>query len=621
MVGEVGLDHIGLVLGLEMSRLSRSSRDWHQLLEVCAIFGTLIGDLDGIYDPTLYNDRLLLGLKGTMSEAELHIIKQRLLEGKRAKARRGELGMLLPMGYVRQLSGEVIKDPDEQAQTVIQRVFELFERKRTINGVLTELVAQQIQMPCRVASGANKGDLEWHRPNRATLSNLLHNPVYAGAYAYGRRPTDPRKRIPGRPSTGRTVALMDDWEVLIKDRLPAYISWTQYERNLRQLKANTVQSLGAVRQGPSLLSGLIICGCCGLRMAPHYSDNGKGLRYGCDRMAIDYGEARCQSLSGKPLDQCITGLIFKALQPAALEISMAVAEDLESERQRQQAHWQQRLERAQIETQRASRQYNAVEPENRLVARTLERKWEAALAAEVQLKSEYDQFLTKQPAVLMAEERAAIQHLAQDIPALWEAETTTAADRQMIVRQLIDRVLVTVIEDTENVQVEVHWMGGHKTRTLINRPVARLDQMSHYQELMARVKTLQSQGYNAPDIAKTLNAEGWQPPKRRKTYNAPMVRSLLSRQGLGTGTSKQQHTTGIKRKAHEWTLKELAGQLQIPEPSLYAWMRKGQLKGRKVKVASRVIWLIHVDDRELEQLRKQRTAQRPWVNQVGNEIH
>jgi hypothetical protein len=145
--------------------------------------------------------------------------------------------------------------------------------------------------------------------------------------------------------------------------------------------------------------------------------------------------------------------------------------------------------------------------------------------------------------------------------------------------------------------------------------------MSHYQELMARVKTLQSQGYNAPDIAKTLNAEGWHPPKRRKTYNAPMVRSLLSRQGLGTGTPKQQHTTGIKRKADEWTLKELAGQLQIPEPSLYAWMRKGQLKGRKVKVASRVIWLIHVDDRELEQLRKQRTTQHPWVNQVSNEIH
>ena len=199
------------------------------------------------------------------------------------------------------------------------------------------------------------------------------------------------------------------------------------------------------------------------------------------------------------------------------------------------------MERTQIETERASRQYNAVEPENRLVARTLERKWEAALATEAQLKNEYDQFLANQPAVLTAEERADIESLAQDIPALWDAETTTAADRQLIVRQLIERVLVTVIKDTENVQIEVHWLGGHKTRALISRPVARLDQMSHYQTLMARVKALQSQGHNAPAIAETLNAEGWHPPKRRETYNALMVRSLLSRQGLGTGTRKQQH--------------------------------------------------------------------------------
>lgn len=554
-----------------------------------------------------------------MSEAELPILKQRMLEGQRAKARRGELGMLLPMGYVRQLSGDVVKDPDEQARTVIQRIFELFERKRTINGVLTELVVQQIQMPCRVLSGTNKGELTWRRPNRVTLSNLLHHPIYAGAYSYGRRPTDPRKKIPGRPSTGRTVAPMEEWEVLIKDHCPAYIRWSEYERNLRQLKSNTVQAMGTVRQGPSLLSGLIVCGRCGLRMAPHYNNNGKGLRYGCDRMAIDYGEARCQSLSGKPLDQRITALIFKALQPAAIEISMAVAEDLEAERQRQLGHWQQRLERAQIETERASRQYHAVEPENRLVARTLERKWEAALAAETQLKNEYDQFLADQPTVLTTEERVAIQHLAQDIPALWTAKTTTAADRQLIVRQLIERVLVTVIEDTEKVQVEVHWLGGHQTKTQINRPVARLDQMSDHQALLERVKLLQTQGHNAPAIAETLNAEGWHPPKRRETYNAPMVRRLLSRQGLGTGTQKQQQTTDIKRKAHEWTLKELGMQLQIPEPTLYAWLYKGQLNGRKVKVASRSIWLIHLDDREQEQLRRQRTAQQFWANKVADE--
>lgn len=354
---EVGLDHVGMVLGLEMSRLSRSSRDWYQLLEVCAIFSTLIGDLDGIYDPSFYNDRLLLGLKGTMSEAELHILKQRMIEGKRAKARRGELGMQVPMGYVRQLSGIVVKDPDEQAQSAIERVFELFERKRTINGVLSELVSQHIQMPYRVATGLNKGDLVWHRPNRVTLSNLLHNPIYAGAYAYGRRPTDPRKKIPGRPSTGRTIAGIDDWEVLLKDQLPAYITWSQYERNVRQLQSNTAQSLGVARKGAALLSGVLICGRCGLRMAPHYSGPVERYRYSCDRMKIDYGEAACQSLSGLSLDECITGLIFKALLPAALEISMAAAEDQAAERQKQQKYWLQRLERTHIDTERAARQY------------------------------------------------------------------------------------------------------------------------------------------------------------------------------------------------------------------------------------------------------------------------
>jgi DNA invertase Pin-like site-specific DNA recombinase len=265
LVAEVGLDHVGIVLGVEMSRLARSCRDWHQLLEICAMFGTLIGDLDGTYDPRLYNDRLLLGLKGTMSEAELHLIKQRMLQGKKAKAQRGELGMLLPMGYTRAVSGEVIKDPDEQARLAIELVFKQFERHGTIHAVLRYLVKHGVKMPYRQRTGPSKGALEWRRPNRVTLSNLLHNPIYAGAYVYGRRPTDSRKKIPGRPQTGRTVAKPKEWEVCLKDRLPAYIEWEQFERNLKQLEMNTASAFGVVRNGPSLLSGLLVCGHCGHR--------------------------------------------------------------------------------------------------------------------------------------------------------------------------------------------------------------------------------------------------------------------------------------------------------------------------------------------------------------------
>lgn len=620
LVAEVGLDHVGLVLGLEMSRLSRSSRDWYQLLEVCAIFSTLIGDTDGIYDPSLYNDRLLLGLKGTMSEAELHILKQRMLEGKRAKARRGELGMPVAMGFVRQLSGLIVKDPDEQAQGVIERVFELFERKRTINGVLLELVSQQIQLPHRVASGLNKGDLVWRRPNRVTLSNLLHNPIYAGAYAYGRRPTDPRKKVPGRPSTGRTVAEINDWEVLIKDHHPAYISWSQYEDNVRQLQANTTQSLGVARKGAALLSGLLICGRCGLRMAPHYSNTGGRYRYSCDRMKTDYGEATCQSLSGLTLDGYVTAQIFKALQPAALEISLAAADDQAAERQKQQKYWLQRLERAHIDTERAARQYNAVEPENRLVARTLERKWEETLNAELELKAQYEQFLLKQPVVLSEQERVAIQRLAQDIPALWKAETTTAMDRQTIVRQLIERILVSVIDNTEKVQIEIHWYGGHITQAWLDRPVAKLEQMAGYQAMLDRVKVLQFQGSSPAQIAETLNAEGWKPPKRRQTFNAPMVRCLLSRQGIRMGTQKQQHTATIPLAADEWTLKALAHELNMPEPTLYAWIKKGHVRARQIEVNTRSCWIITANQHELEQLRKLRTVKHTWVKPVAEPI-
>jgi DNA invertase Pin-like site-specific DNA recombinase len=621
LVAEVGLDHVGLVLGIEMSRLARSSRDWYQLLEVCAVFATLIGDVDGIYDPGSYNDRLLLGLKGTMSEAELHILKQRMLEGKKAKARRGELVLLLPMGYIRRPSGEVIKDPDEQAQAVIALIFEVFARRGTINAVLHHLVDHGIQMPYRMTSGSRKGELQWRRPNRVSLSNLLHNPAYAGAYAYGRRATDARRKLPGRPATGRTTTPMDQWQVLLKDQWPAYLSWAQYEQNLGQLQANTAQGIGVPRHGPSLLSGLLICGRCGLRMATNYSNNGHRLRYSCSRMAVDYAAPYCQSLVGTPLDELITREVFEALTPAALEISLKVAEDLEHERAQHLALWEQRLERARYEVERAWRQYNAVEPENRLVARTLEKQWEQALEAQQTLKMEYARFVAREPVVMSAEQREAIRRLSSDIPALWHAPTTTSADRQAIVRQLIERVIVTVLDDTEKVNVELHWAGGHRTRTRLIRPVARLEQLSYYPQLKKRVRELHQQGLHAKAIAHRLNTEGWRPAKRRKTFNVFMVRSMLSRLGLTTGTVKQQHARRIERKPHEWTLKELAGKLEMSESTLYVWLRRGKLNARQLKGPSRTLWLIHADSKELARLRQLRTAPRVWSKKPLNVQH
>ena len=598
LVAEVGLAHVGIVLGVDMSRLARSNRDWHQLLEVCALFGALIGDLDGIYDPQDYNDRLLLGLKGTMSEAELHLLKQRMLSGRNAKVQRGELGMRVSTGYIRRPSGEVIKDPDEQAQATIQLIFDQFERQTTLNGVLRYLVHHNIQLPYRLHSGPQKGELEWRRPNRTTLSFLLRNPIYAGAYAYGRRPSNGWSKQPGRPATGRRVAKPEEWQVVLKDRLPAYISWERFQRNLRQLEANRVENQGAIRRGPSLLSGLITCGRCGLRMMATYTNSGRELRYSCNQVTVDYGGPRCQSLAGAALDGLVSKLVLQALEPAALELSLKVAEDLEAERAQLHRHWAHRLERARHAVDRVFRQYNAVEPENRLVARTLERQWEEALGAEEALKREHARFLAEQPTPLSALEREAIRRLASDIPALWAASSTTAADRQGIIRQLVERIVVTVQGETERVDVVVHWIGGHGTETTLIRPVARLEQLSYYTQLLARVAALHAQGFNGPAIAKSLNSEGWRPAKRRETFNAPMVRGLLARLNLGVHVMIK-----AQRTPEEWTVPELARNLAMPQPTLYAWLYKGWLKARKETTSQQNVWLVQADEAEIARLK------------------
>jgi DNA invertase Pin-like site-specific DNA recombinase len=272
LLAEVSLDHVGIILGLEMSRLARSCMDWHRLLEVCALFRTLLADQDGVYDPTDYNDRLLLGLKGTMSEAELHILKGRLHQGRLNKARRGELFNHAPIGYVRTANGEMVLDPDEQVQSVVRLIFDQFDQLGTLHSLLRYLVKHQIRIGVRPHSGLNRGNLEWHRPNRETLQNLLHHPIYAGYYRWGHRAVDPRRKVAGRRSSGRTVCKPQDCEVLLPDHCPAYITPDRFWANQKRLEnnRNRAKSMGAPRQGPSLLGGLLFCGLCGRRMSIAY---------------------------------------------------------------------------------------------------------------------------------------------------------------------------------------------------------------------------------------------------------------------------------------------------------------------------------------------------------------
>jgi len=603
LVSEVGLNHVGLILGIEMSRLARCSKDWHQLLEICALFGTLIADLDGIYDPGQYNDRLLLGLKGTMSEAELHILKQRLVQGKRNKAQRGELGFNVPIGYMRRPSGEVIFDPDEQAQQVVKLIFRKFEELGTLNAVLRYLVKQQIQIGVRLHSGSHKGDLEWRRPNRPTLQNLLKNPAYAGAYAYGRQQIDPRRKQAGRPHSGQVVMIPEDWYVLIQDHHPAYITWEQYQHNQAQLKANQnrADELGSPRPGGALLTGLLVCEKCGCRMSVQYHQ-GNLPRYVCCRNASDYGGSLCQYLAGTCLDEYISQQVLSALEPVALELSLQAERQMEKERGELDKLWKQQLERAEFESQRAGRHYRLVEPENRLVARQLAQEWEAKLKDYQQLQEEYERFSHQQPKSLSESEKQMIRQLAENLPALWHSPMTTSVQRKEIIRQVIHRIRVNVQGESEWVQVMIDWVGGASTQAQIIRPVARWTQLSNYPQLCQRLEQLAQTQLSSEEITRCLIAEGFYPPKRLTTLKPDEVQTLMRRLGLGT---RRGSLVREPLAEHEWWLADLALALEMPVVTLYNWVRRGWVQARQ-QPHSPHQWIIWADAAELERLKTHR---------------
>lgn len=592
LLAEISSDRVGLILGLEMSRLARSCKDWHALLELCAIYRTLLADADGLYDPSQYNDRLLLGLKGTMSEAELHILKGRLQQGVWNKAQRGELLIHAPLGYVRTLAGDFVLDPDEQAQAVVRLVFEQFTRRGSLSGLLKWLVQNDVKLPIRPHCGASRGELEWHRPNRATLLNLLHHPIYAGAYRFGHREIDPRKKVPGRPGTGRTFHSHEECRVLLRDRFPAYISWDQFQNNQQKLAENSTlgKFLAAPRNGPSILSGLVVCGRCGHRMQVGYGRSGgvsgaQTLRYSCQREAIDYGGDLCQSLSGAALESLVVERLLQAVGPASLELSLAAVADIERERRQLDEQWQQRLTRQRYEVEQARRQYAAVDPEHRLVARELERRWDAALRAEEGLAAEYARFGRDCPTQLSVTEREQILALSQDLPALWHADSTTPQDRQAIARLLLEQVTVTIEGNTERAEVELRWAGGFISRHTLSRPVSTYEQLSRYDELVARIQTLRGRGATLTQIAATLNAEDFHPPKRSRAFTAGILGRFLRDRGVRTGPLLRSVTDEQHLEADEWWLADLAAALPMPIATLHRWQRVGWVTARKVAAA------------------------------------
>jgi DNA invertase Pin-like site-specific DNA recombinase len=597
VLAELTCDHVGIVLGLELNRLIRTSRDWLSLSEVAGVFATLLGDQDGVYDPNDSNDRLLLGLKAMMSEVEMLTMRNRLHRGKLHKAQRGELFHSVPIGYWKLPSGQVEMEPDEQARAVLHLIFDKFDELGTRWAVFRYLVHHHILLGRRVHQGPRAGELEWVRPTLNILGAILHHPIYAGAYVYGRRTTD-RKRTASRSGKRRLRWVpRGAWQVLLRDRLPAYITWERYERNQQRLQQNRSLpgSPGTAREGAALLTGLVVCGRCGYCLSGCYQTKTQ-VYYVCMHHLREGNKHGCSSLKASVIDDLVVGQVLRALEPAALELSLKAGLDVEQERARLSQHWKKQLERARYESQRAERQYHRVEPENRLVARTLEQHWEEALRQERQLAEDYERFLRNQPALLTAAERARIRALAADLPALWQAPGTTTADRKEIIRALVERVVVQVRKDSEYVEATIHWQGGFTSQHELVRPVGCYEQLRDFKPLMDRLVQLHSQGQRAWQIADTLNREGFRPPKQKTSFTPAMVRQLLCRKGLGQRRRKKESLG-----SQEWWLSDLALELGVPKAKLRDWIVHGWLHARRTPVDR--CWIAWADDAELERLR------------------
>jgi hypothetical protein len=549
-----------------------------------------------------------------MSEAELHVLKQRMYEGRLSKARRGELAFALPTGYAWGPDGNVALDPDEQVQQTVRLVYRKFEEVGTLGGLLRYLAAHDVRLGVRVREGPGKGALVWRRANRMTLQMLLKHPLYAGAYVYGRRQEDARRRRPGRPRTGRVVVGARDWLAFLPDRVPAYISWDEYEAHVARLQANRAraQAMGTTRAGAALLAGLVVCARCGCRLGVHYyGDPGRAgaaggatraYGYECVQRRNNYGGPVCQRVPGRAVDAFVERAVLAALEPAPLELSLAAAARLQRERDQLARLWDQRLERARYAAERAARQYHTVEPEHRLVARTLERAWEAQLAALQGLEEDHHRFLRQQPRLLSAEERTAIRRLAADVPALWRAPTTTPADRKELIRQLVERVVVDAQGASERVHARVAWYGGGQTDGVVTRPVRTLAALSTYPQLCQRVRELAAQGLPVAAIVDRLRDEDYR-SARGGRVGIQGIRDLVHRLGLRPPRARAQRRDALG--PDEWWPADLARALGVPRATLHTWRRAGHVPARREPRAPHR-WILWADAAALDRLRARR---------------
>ena len=508
LVTEVSLGRAGLAIGLEVSRLARNSADWHRLLEICALTGTLIMDEDGVYDPREFNDRLLLGLKGTMSEAELYQIRARLIGGMLNKARRGELRVRLPAGLAYTGEGKVVLHPDKQVQESHNLLFETFRRIGSAYRTVRMFHEQELKFPMRMHSGPSKGEIVWRELTVSRVNEVLHNPRYAGAYCYGRR-KQRRNHLEGRVHV--QYSPREEWHSLIPNAHEGYITWEDYEQNEKTLKSNSRagrrKGKYPAREGPALLQGLAICGLCGKKMTVRYHHRRGRLSpdYVCSGKEQRLAEPVCQSIPGQSIDDAIGELLLEVIEPCALDVALLVQQEVQARIEQADQLRNQQVERARYQAELARRRFMQVDPDNRLVADSLEAEWNDKLRELEKSREEYERQRQEDRQVVDEEMRSKVLALARDFPRLWQDAKTPDRERKRMVRLMIEDA--TLIKN-DSITVHVRFRGGATKSLTLPRPLASWEERKTSPEVVEEIDRLFDE-HTDGEIASILNERGF----------------------------------------------------------------------------------------------------------------
>lgn len=600
LVADVSMGQVGAVFALEVSRLARSNLDWHRLLELCALTRTLVIDEDGCYDPSDFNDGLLLGLKGTMAQAELHLIRARLLGGKLHKAQKGELKSPLPVGFCYD-EDRIVIDPDEEVRGAVAAVFRLFEEAGSACGVVRRFIAQGLRFPKRAYGGAWDGKLLWGRLSHGRVLQILKNPVYAGTYVFGR--FQYRRTISPQGEVSQQVCKvpLSEWRVNLPAHHEGYITWEDYLKNQERMAKNRTNAEatilnGAAREGLALLQGVLICATCGRALTVSYRGNG-GLypQYLCNwqhREALPQNHS--VSIRADVIDTAIAAEVLKALEPAQLRLAIAAVEELHLRDQRLMHQWQMRLERAQYDTALAERRYEEADPSNRLVAATLEKRWNEKLEELGGLQKQYQEIEDKQARVATSEQKKQVLALARDIPRLWHAASTQAKDRKRILRLLVKDITVEKLGKSKQVTLHIRWQGGACSDLIVELPPSRADQVRYPEQTVARVREL-ALSLRDEQIAAQFNQEGHLSPKG-KSYSVYSIRWIRWKHRIPAVQLKEPH---------ELTVKQVAKRFGVSTHVVYYWLARGVLSGRQLR-PNTAHWISVSTDKAREL--------RAWVN-------